>query len=151
MTISRDAGSDLTMIFAVYTDELRRYPVDAVRTVLREWPGKYWPAIAELKPSLDRLVVPRRALLIALERGYRQPEKSPDWIPPTADEKAAVDAFLAAHGFSGEWRGRERPLEDDPAATREQRRLALDELRHFRLPDVTDPRVQARLREMGAE
>lgn len=115
LTVSRDIGQDLAFVFAVYADELKRYPADAVRDVLRGWRGKWWPAWAELSEKLDRLVVARKALRDALKRGYRQPEYSPDWIPPPTDEqKREVDALLAEHGILVDERGRVRPLEPEP-------------------------------------
>jgi hypothetical protein len=151
LTVSRDIHEDIGIVFAVYTDELKRYPMDAVREVLREWPRsqRFWPSMAELTERLEHIVTPRRTLRDTLRRGYRKPETSPDWIPPTADEKAAVEGYLAAHGFSGDkpYR-RERPLESEET-TRQKRQEVAAELRSFRLPDVDDPRVQARLREMG--
>jgi hypothetical protein len=150
-TVSRDVGQDLNVVFAVYADELLRYPPDAVREVLREWPrsgGKWWPSMHELIERLDRVVRPRRALAAALKRGYTPPETSPDWIPPSADEKAAVAEFLGTHGFAGEASRYERPLKATPLSAADRQRVAA-ECDVFRLPDVDDPRVQARLREMG--
>lgn len=151
LTVSRDIHEDIGIVFAVYTDELKRYPGDIVREVLREWPRshRFWPSMAELVEGIDRLVKPRRALRDALRSGYRPPPSArPETPPLTAEEKAAVDALLAAHGFDE--RGiKIRPPESEPL-TREQRQAVADELRAFRLPDPDDPRVQARLREIGA-
>jgi hypothetical protein len=73
MTVSRDVGQDLAMLFAIYADELRDYPADAIRDVLRAWPRaeRFWPSAAELRERLDRLVKPRRALLAGLRGNLR--------------------------------------------------------------------------------
>lgn len=142
LTVSRDIGQDLTLMLAAYVDELRAYPGDAVRDVLRGWAGRFWPSWDELRRELDRITTPRRALLDALKRGYQPTETEPSWRPPTAAEKAAVAALL------GEYRDRERPVEVDPAA---RNRAVREESRQFTLPPADDPRVRARLREMGVE
>jgi hypothetical protein len=152
LTVSRDQSTnDLELIAAAYTDELKKYPLDAVVEVLRDWPRshRFWPAMAELLDPLDRLVAPRHALREALRRGYREPEVSPDWIPPPSEEdKAAVIDLLAKHGYAVDHNGRVRPPEAVPMTAEEKKRVA-DETAAFRLPDKNDPRVQARLREMG--
>lgn len=73
MTVSRDVGQDLAMLFAIYADELRDYPADAIRGVMRAWPRgeRFWPSAAELRERLDRLVKPRRALLAGLRGNLR--------------------------------------------------------------------------------
>lgn len=153
LTVSRDQSTtDLELIAAAYTDELKKYPLDAVVEVLRDWPRshRFWPSMAELVEPLDRLVGPRRALREALRRGYREPEVSPDWIPPPSEEdKAAVIDLLAKHGYSvDEKTGRVRPPEVEPLTAAERKRIA-EETAAFRLLDENDPRVRARLREMG--
>lgn len=152
LTVSRDQSTgDLELIAAAFTDELRRYPEDVVVSVLREWPRthRFWPSLAELMRLTDRIVKPREALRQALRQRYRQPEVSPDWIaPPSEADKAAVADLLAKHGLSADERSRVRPPETEPM-TRETRRQVRDELAVFRLPPEDDPRVQARLREMG--
>jgi hypothetical protein len=139
LTVSRDVGQDLALVFAAYADELTRYPADAVREVLRSWPksgGKFWPSMAELEERLNVLVAPRQALRDALKRGYREPEYSPDWTPPpTAEQVAEARKFLAENGVSldenGIVHGRERPLERRPM-TREDRARMARELAEFR-------------------
>jgi len=76
MTVSRDISMDLQLVLAAYADELMKYPVDAVREVLRSWPRKekFWPSMSELIARLDPLVASRHALLEGLRRGYREPE-----------------------------------------------------------------------------
>lgn len=151
VTVSRDVGQDLALMFAAYTDELSRYPADAIRDVLRAWPRtqRFWPSIAELVERLERIVRPRRALLDGLRRGYREPETSPDWLAPSEDDKEAVVELLQRHGFSIDPDGRPRPPEREPL-TAEQRRQITEQTKAFRLLPEDDPRVQARLREMGA-
>lgn len=152
LTVSRDQSTtDLELIAAAYTDELKKYPLDAVVEVLRDWPRshRFWPSMAELVEPLDRLVGPRRALREALRRGYREPEVSPDWIPPPSEEdKAAVIDLLAKHGYAVDHNGRVRPPETTPLTAEERKRVA-DETAAFLLLDENDPRVRARLREMG--
>lgn len=152
LTVSRDPGAaDLELIFAAYADELADYAEDAIVDVLRGWAKteRFWPSLAELTPRLDRLVSPRQALLRAIERGYREPEVSPDWIPPTAAEKAEVHSMLEKHGLVVDaTTGKVRPVEPE-VSTAEHLRIAAASLKGFRLPDEDDPRVQARLREMG--
>lgn len=153
LTVSRDQSTtDLELIAAAYTDELKKYPLDAVVEVLRDWPRshRFWPSMAELVEPLDRLVGPRRTLREALRRGYRKPEVSPDWIPPPSEEdKAAVIDLLAKHGYSvDEKTGRVRPPDVEPLTAAERKRIA-EETAAFRLLDENDPRVRARLREMG--
>lgn len=152
LTVSRDQATlDLELIAAAYTDELSRYPADAVVEVLRDWPrsNRFWPSMAELVGPLDRMTAPRKALWEALRRGYKLPETSPYWIAPSDVDKAAVDELLEKHGYSVGPGGRVRPPEREPL-TREIRRKVYAETKAFRLPDENDPRVQARLREMGA-
>jgi len=151
LTVSRDVGQDLTLVFAAYADELRRYPPDAVREVLRDWPrhNRFWPAVAELIERIKPLVEPRQSLREALMRGYRAPELSPDWVPPPSEEdKRAVAVLLERHGYAIDHTGRVRPPETEPMTPADRQRIAA-ETASFRLPDESDPRVQARLREMG--
>lgn len=151
LTVSREIGADLSLAFAAYTEELRRYPADAVREVLREWPKtqRFWPSMAELVLRLDRLVKPRQALQEALGRGYVPFPDSPDWVPPpTEADKAAVAALLAEHGYRIEPDGRVRPPPQEPLTKRDRERVAA-ETAAFRLPDADDPRVLARLRQMA--
>lgn len=150
LTVSRDVGEDLGLVFAAYADGLMRYPADAVREVLRAWPRRhrFWPAMVELVEQLDVLVAPRQALHEALRRGYRPPATSTDWVAPSAEDHAAVLSLLAKHGFTVDHTGRVRPPEREPMS-RDVRHRVADETRTFRLPDEDDPRVQARLREMG--
>lgn len=152
LTISRDQSTaDLELVAAAYADELREYPADAVREVMREWPRthRFWPTLCELVERLEHLVTPRKALREALRRGYREPEFSPDWIPPSPDERAAVEQILAEHGYSIDPEGRVRPPEREEL-TPEVRRKVEAETRAFKLLPEDDPRVQARLREMDA-
>lgn len=152
LTVSRDQSTtDLELIAAAYTDELVKYPPDAVKEVLREWPRsqRFWPSMAELTERLERLVKPRRALREALRNGYRAPQTSPDWIaPPSEADKAAVTELLAEHGLLVDDAGRVRRLENEPLSRGARRRVA-EETARFRLLDDDDPRVQARLQEMG--
>lgn len=136
MTASRDIGLDLQMALAAFVDELMRYPADAVTEVLREWPRtqRFWPTMAELTERLERLVRPRRALCDALRRGYQPPQTSPDWIPPTADEKEAVAGFLVAHGIVGDPAPRERAIEAEPMTARDRQRVADELARRPRIP-----------------
>ncbi len=151
LTVSRDIGNDLSLVFAAYTHELRQYPAEAIRDVLRSWPRtqRFWPSMAELIERLDRLVKPRRVLRDALKREYHPPAVSPDWTPPPSEEdKAAVLELLAKHGIEFDEHGRMRPLETEPLTEADIRRVR-EESGIFRLLDENDPRVQARLREMG--
>lgn len=151
LTVSRDIGQDLTLVFAAFTDELLKYPPDAIREVLREWPRteRFWPSMAELNERISLIVGPRKALLVALRRGYQPPETSPDWIEPSDVDKAAVTELLAKHGYSIDRTGRVYSPEAEPL-TPEARRKIADEIKAFRLLPEDDPRVQARLREMAA-
>ncbi len=151
LTVSRDIGSDVSLVFAAYTQELRQYPAEAIRDVLRSWPRtqRFWPSMAELIERLDRLVKPRRALREALKREYQPPATSPDWTPPPSEEdKAAVLDLLAKNGITFDEHGRMRPQETAPLSAADIRHIR-EESGVFRLLDETDPRVQARLREMG--
>ncbi len=151
LTVSRDQGTaDIELLMAAYADELKRYPADVMREVLRDWPrhSRFWPSLAELTERLDRMMKPRRALAKPLRRGYRPPEYSPDWIPPNPEDKAAVRAKLAEFGYGIDDAGRAHPLEQEPPRAEILRQVA-EETKRFRLPDEDDPRVQARLREMG--
>ena len=156
MTVSRDISMDLQLVLAAYADELMKYPTDAVREVLRGWAReeKFWPSMSELIARLNRLVAPRHALLDGLRRGYRgPPEVSPAWIAPkpvTDEERAEVEAMLAKYGFVTEATGRVRPIEEEPL-TREKRREIAAQVQSFKLLPPDDPRVVARLREMGVE
>ncbi len=152
LTVSRDIGADVELLLAAYTAELRDYPADIITEALRAWPKtqRFWPSLAELTERLNRLLRPRRALNQALRKGYQKPETSPDWIPPTKDEKTAVSEFLLRRGLVlDRSRGKERPLETEPL-TRERRKQIAEETAAFKLIDEDDPRVQARLREMAA-
>jgi hypothetical protein len=153
MVASRDVGADLDLVFAVYTDELRRYPIDAIREVLRGLgrSHKFWPTVSEIQERLDRLVKPRYALRQTLRRHYEPTARSPDWMPPpTEEEKKAVFDLLAAHGISLDVHGRVILPDEEPITRKDLARVHA-ETRHFRLPDEDDPRVMARLREMGVE
>jgi hypothetical protein len=143
---------DLTFLLAVYAEELRQYPGAVVRQVLRDWPraNRFWPSLAELVEPIARAAAPREALAAALRQGYRPPEVSPDWLPPTAEEKSIVNGLLQAEGIAGAAAQREHPLEVEPFTAADRRRV-FEETRHFLLPTKDDPRVLARLRELGIE
>ena len=131
LTVSRDIGQDLALVFAAYADELAQYPADAVREVLRGWRGKFWPTWAELVDRLDRIVAPRKALMEALRRGYREPEHSPEWTPPTEEQKREVLELLAKNGIRLDERGRVRPMERAPMTAADRQRMDA-ELAEFR-------------------
>lgn len=155
MTVSRDISMDLQLVLAAYADELMKYPADAVREVLRVWPRdeKFWPSMSELTARLNRLVAPRHALLDGLRRGYRESEMSPGWIAPkpvTDEERAEVEAMLVQHGIITDEMGRVRPVEQEPLTPQKRREIAA-QARNFKLLPPDDPRVVARLREMGVE
>lgn len=111
----------------LYTNELRSYPIDAVREVLRELARRqqWWPTLSEVLAKLDRLVGPRRALRTALNS--RAPAPAPTVSPPTAEEKAAVDALLAQHNRTADWE-RGRVIELRPMTARDRQGVA-DELK----------------------
>lgn len=134
LTISRDRSTvDLELLLAAYADELRQYPGDAVTVVLREWPRshRFWPSLAELVELLEPIVTPRRELLNALRRGYREPEVSPDWVRPTAAEIADAEALLRQHGIEIDHRGRLHPREVEPMTRADHERMQR-ELAEFR-------------------
>lgn len=71
MTKARvEQQGELDFMAAAYAEELERYPADVVRAALRGWARKekWWPAWAELRSELDRLVRRRQALQNALGR-----------------------------------------------------------------------------------
>lgn len=152
LTISR-AGSDadLKLALAAYTEECAVYPADAVVAVCRSWANteRWWPSWAELRERLERIVAPRRKLSEALRTGYREPETSPDWIAPTDEEKARVDALLAENGIVVTPAGRVRRIEQLTPMTDRDRARVTAETRSFRLPDPDEPGVRSRLRDMG--
>ena len=153
LTVSRDIGQDLGLVFAAYTEEFRRhgYPIDVIREVLREWRGTFWPSMGELRDRMDPLLRPRQTLRDALRRGYQPPVTSPDCVPrPTEEQKAEVAALLAKHGIAVDQYGRLRPPEREPM-TKERAAALRAELAAFRLPGEDDPRVQKRLRDMRAD
>ncbi|HEX5321477.1 MAG TPA: hypothetical protein VFW46_20130 [Stellaceae bacterium] len=136
LTVSRDIGQDLALVFAAYVGELREYPADAIRDVLRgsARSNKFWPSIAELIDPLDRLVRPRKALRRALVSGkYQPPETSPDWIAPTPEDIAEAEALLRAHGLWDAETGRPKEHRNLPpmpsAAERERMAAELDQFR----------------------
>jgi hypothetical protein len=150
----REPAEDFEWTLAVFTDELRVYPADAVREALRarSRAEKLWPTLAELIERLDRLMKPRRALREALARGYRKPEPKPP--PPSEQDIPEVRDLLVANGLSTPRGPRERPLEHT-WPTRAQRAAVDEETAHrrvTRIVDVSDddPRLQAWLKEMGA-
>ena len=149
LTVSRDQSThDLELVAAAYAVELRQYPAEVVKQVLRAWPRshRFWPALAELIEPMDRMMRPLQSQAAALRRGYHPP---PQPAPPPSDEdKAAVTELLKERGLSVDHHGRTRPIEETPE-DRAKRRQAVEELKTFRLPDDDDPAVQARLRQMG--
>jgi hypothetical protein len=153
-TKSRDPGQvDLNLLFAVYTDELLRYPADLVSNLLRDWPrapgNRFWPSISELTERLDEMLRPRLALFDALRRGYTPPpEQDAELKRPTAEDHVYVEALLRQSGITGRTRPGGRQLEREPPRRAVMAQVA-EELRSFRLPDVDSPGVRARLQEMG--
>jgi hypothetical protein len=148
-TASRDAGQNLKLLFAAYADELREYPADLIRETLAEWARteKWWPSIAELIERLKLLMRPRQALRKALQRGYRASAELPDWMPPSAADKAAVTELLTANDIPLDGQRHEGSLEREPMTPAVRAQLK-QEFTDFRLLPEDDPRVQARLREM---
>lgn len=101
LTVSRGGSdADLKLALTAYAEECSAYPLDAVVAACRQWANaeRWWPSWAELRDRLERIVAPRRRLHEALRRGCREPE--PEWMPPTAAEKAAVDALLESAGIA---------------------------------------------------
>jgi len=109
-----------------------------------------------IDPEEQRLAKPRQA-----ERERREAERQASYtrdreerIAATAARErrfAEARAWRAENPITGDQRPPARPTEREPAS-QEQRRQAqvvADALATFRLPDENDPRVQARLREMG--
>lgn len=134
LTVSRgQSTADLELLIAAYADELKKFPPDAIREVLRGYPRshRFWPSISELLEPLERAVAPRRALLDGLRRGYRQPETSPDWVAPTAEQIAEAEALLREHGLALDGAGRVRPPEREPMTAKDHAQMQA-ELAEFR-------------------
>ena len=83
---ANNGDMDLELTLEVYLAELKAYPGDVVRDVLRNWPGKFFPAWAELKDAItqDRRIRERRQRIEALGAFLdgRQPDE-PERKPPT--------------------------------------------------------------------
>jgi hypothetical protein len=115
----------------------------------------YFPKPADLRSSIaDELASYYRRREEARLAALPMPEPIP---PPTAEEIAHVDRLVAQalRGLRGRVARHRRPPSnriDAPISAEEYaqgRKSVADELAGFRLADPDDPRVQARLREMG--
>jgi len=99
LTTKRKEGEfDLELSITAISEELSVYPEDIVQTVCRDWARKnrFFPVLAELIAECEKFMVLRRAIAKAFEEPVLQIEKRDDeWIPPTDDEKAEVDAMMA--------------------------------------------------------
>lgn len=86
-TLSQKAVAvDLELMLEIYLSELRAFPGDVVRDVLRAWSGKFFPARAELKRAItnDRRVSERKLRIDALKAFLSGEQlKEPKGLPPT--------------------------------------------------------------------
>jgi hypothetical protein len=153
LTASRDQSTnDLEFLFAIYADELKQFPCDAIKTVLREWPrrNRFWPTVAEIIQLLEPIVEPRNALLDAFRRGYQKPKTHPDWFPPDIDEKQAVQKIIESAGVSHAKYVDKSDRDSYEAVTQKQLDAVKSETKYFRLAPPDDPRVTHMIAEMHA-
>ncbi len=125
LTNAEDDGSE-TLVLATFIDRCQQYPEDAVATACREWADteKFWPSLAELVAQLNLLTMRRRALLVALERGYQPPpQPDPERSPPSeADTRHVTAAMNELRGRIGA-QPRPRVIERPPIPEEGRRQM----------------------------
>lgn len=93
----RESGNEAELALTVYTSYLAEYPGDAVREVLHQYRGQWFPTWAELVDALDEYVEPRRMirdrLADLIDGGSRYVEKA---LPhdPNAEKLALLRSQL---------------------------------------------------------
>ena len=102
-TASAKSGAiDLELTLEVYLDGLQAYPGDVVRDVLRNYPGKFFPAFAELRQAIttDKRIAGRLQRIDALEDFLDgKPEQTPKPRPaPIGSE--TIMAMRRKYGFT---------------------------------------------------
>ena len=118
-TASAKTGAvDLELTLEVYLDGLQAYPGDVVRDVLRNYPGTFFPAFAELKQAIttDKRIAGRLQRIDALEDFLDgNPKQTPKPRPaPIGNE--IIMAMRRKYGFAAN---------NEPQALTDEQREAL--------------------------
>ena len=101
----QDDDLNETLRLEAYASRLSRYPADVVRSVLLGRTYKFWPTWQELEIECEKLIAPRKNMLLALQN-WKEPKHEPERRSATEEEKARVAALVAEMfpGVSQEWR-----------------------------------------------
>jgi hypothetical protein len=103
---SDEMSGELRLV--AYAKRLAGYPADIVRQVLLGITWRFWPSWAELKEELDRALLPRRVMRLAIEGRLASAaagaapkiEQEPDRVSPEVAarilEQAGWDGSMAA-------------------------------------------------------
>ena len=93
----KDSAQGDELALSVYTDHLRAYPADAVRFVLTNYRGQWFPTWGELAERLDEYTDPRLMIRDRLEdmaRGKPQEIAQAPTLAQLRGELAALDKML---------------------------------------------------------
>lgn len=148
-----------------YLEAFEDVPLDLVLLAckrLRRSPQSFFPKPGEIRSLIVDDLYDRKRTLAKLQVAQsRRRDPEPEYQPPTEAEKRQVEKLVKGSLkrmnevfvknpvplMSPSVRPRER--EQASKEERRQAQVAADALAGFRLPDENDPRVLARLREMG--
>ncbi|HKL70864.1 hypothetical protein, partial [Salibaculum sp.] len=98
MTKGAARDEDLAELqLAAYLENLRAYPGDLVREVLRGWRGTFWPSWGELADELDKATAPRRVWLNALRWAAVCTDDEAEHEPTTPESRARMQALVERH------------------------------------------------------
>ena len=105
LTVPRQtSGFNAGMMVSVYTERLRAYPVDVVRSALLGRTWQWFPTWHELLPVCEELIAPRRAILAGLRKGPPKPEP-PRRQATEAEKRRAQELVDKAYPeISAKWR-----------------------------------------------
>lgn len=86
---AKSGETDVELLLEIYLSELRAFPGDVVRDVLRGWSGVFFPAWAELKEEIiqDRRIRERRLRIVALREFLRGSAEETAKGPRPTDEQ----------------------------------------------------------------
>ena len=97
---------DTRLQLEVYAEELRELPGDIVLSILRNWRGKWWPALVEIQDATcaDNRFIDRKRKLRALRDYIINPPKPKEYVTAEQVEqiKSRADPASAGKGRASE-------------------------------------------------
>lgn len=109
VTVAKRRDDEFTeeLRLTTYASRLARYPADVVRQVTGAT-YSFWPTWEEMEKRCEALTGPRRQMILAIERGPAKPDV---YRPPTADERARIQALIDEMFPTHTQEGREKAVD----------------------------------------